>query len=571
MPMPNVFDRLSKNLSSEQRRAMLSRIRESMAGAEAPLGTPEMEASPPSHEEQLSALGLWDRLRLWIIRLFGGRSREEVLDSWALKLIAIDIQRAAGVAIDMRNRVCKEECAREIGELQLLARRIDRYFEPVREDRAGVIAALVAQYLPEVQRALVDSISERSLEQLDLTSERSLRHRLTSILDEQLASIDPTVRSIVKEAVTLADRLARIAAFPFGAMIETFDGGVEEESRTCVLHYLTRPFERLSTLFVGMADPVDLRMIETLIVYSATEAEEASDESFQQMVSEAMQSFEEFESSLRRFVRRFPPIPLMRIIKEDPRWMPPPPDPTGDWIPSYRAMFVSRINELVLRTTLVREMTALVARLKQVCGETVHALAGLPDGSRGVMSRYWYTALVVETFSRFSLRGVLGPLKILLTNGEFYKSSNRAQFNDAYDAFERIPERLSEIEQRLRPDESWGTVLWTDPSIENRREIALRADEDLRSYLDTVRTTLEVLVNVLGGVLYARAGSPYDTIANYGQIGGRRNAEYIDELKEVHQRIGEILSCIVDADTIQKRAAENQIPLPSTKIVGTTG
>lgn len=569
--MAEVFDRLSRKLSTEQRRAMLEKIRGAMSDAETPIVAPAADVTPPSHGEQLESLGVWDRLRLWVSRLLTGRTREEILDSWAIRAIIREVQSGAGSAIDLRNRILKEGYARDLARIQISAQRIGRYFDVVRDDRAGFITALAERFFPDIHRSIDDAISDHTIEDLDLSDERALRQKLTVILDEKLGEIDPAVRVVMKMAVVLADRLTWIATFPYGAMLESFDGSAEEENRACVLDYLARPLERLSSLFSDMGDPVDLRVIETLVVYALSDEESGNDELFETTVREAMGSFTDFEEAIRLFVRRYPPTALVRVSRDDPHWQPTVPEVGGDWLSFYRSIFITRISALVTRTTLIRKVTAVLGGLKRTCGARPTALTGLPDGSRGVISRYWYSALILATFGRTLVSGVLGALKILLTNGEFYKASNRAQFNDAYDTFERIPERILEIETRLLPTESWGAVLWNDPSDERIRETVARVDEDLRTYIDTVKTTLEVLVNVLGGVLYARAGSPYDTIANYGQIGGRRNAEFIDELREVHQRLGEVLSYLIDADTLQDRAAEHEVSLPPRRILKDVG
>jgi hypothetical protein len=171
------------------------------------------------------------------------------------------------------------------------------------------------------------------------------------------------------------------------------------------------------------------------------------------------------------------------------------------------------------------------------------------------------------------MQTVIPRLKIVLTSGELYKSSNRAQFNDAYNDFEQIPNRTAEFEDHLSAEGSWGSVLAAGAGTDDvggdlaeaaptgRGGIVARADQELERLADTAHTTVEMLVNVLGGILYARPGSSYDTLANYGQIGGRRNAEFIDELKEAHADLQAWLTVFEELRTLEKRAVENEIVL----------
>ncbi|MCG8478320.1 MAG: DUF5312 domain-containing protein, partial [Spirochaetales bacterium] len=153
----------------------------------------------------------------------------------------------------------------------------------------------------------------------------------------------------------------------------------------------------------------------------------------------------------------------------------------------------------------------------------------------------------------------LPHVRIILTSGEFYKSSNRAQFNDAYNEFEQIPDRVENLERNLEPDQAWGVALSSGHDPVHREKMARRIDQELQQIARDARITLESLVNLLGGILYARPGSSYDTIANFGQIGGRRNAELIDELKESHQRLAGFLGVMGEIDTVERRAIEHHI------------
>jgi hypothetical protein len=91
--------------------------------------------------------------------------------------------------------------------------------------------------------------------------------------------------------------------------------------------------------------------------------------------------------------------------------------------------------------------------------------------------------------------------------------------------------------------------------------VGLRIDREVQTIAEFSRTTVEVIVNTVGGILYARPGSSYDTLANYGQIGGRRNAEFIDELKDLHQRLSAYVTILGEIESIERRAAENDVVL----------
>ncbi len=541
---------------------MLRRIRETIPEAEVPIAGVEGDRATPTHEEQYAALGIWERVRLWFARVFNAASREEILDTWSLRGIGVELQKRSEGAVDAKRRTCGERCAQEITDLDQSARRIETLFNPVREDRAGVIIAVADRYFPEIHRQLIADIRDE-VDRSDVSvTERRLRQNLNSLLDRMVSSIDAATRRDVDRAARFADRFARLSSFGFGSMLESFEGSVAEQNRYCAIQYIARSFERLATLCVGMNEPVDLRIAETLALYDAAHRQIEDDEGFKERVGELMRDFASFESTLRSFIHRYQPRDFVRLAYEDPHWNASAPEPVGDWVTVYRSVFQNRIQEVATHAVLRRQARDLVRSVKTVCGQ-IRPLEGLPDGTRGPISAYWYSALAVKSFFSGLLVPAMAPLKILLINGEFYKTSNRAQYNDAYEQLATMIDRIEHLEALLRPDQSWGEILWVGRDVERQNEISRRVDEDVKSVVATIQTTLDVITNVLGGVLYAQAGSSYDTIANFGQISGRRNAEYVDELKEVHHQFGDVRSVLAEAETVQTRAIDAELALPA--------
>jgi hypothetical protein len=308
-----------------------------------------------------------------------------------------------------------------------------------------------------------------------------------------------------------------------------------------------------------------MRMLETVLLLhraeNRPEGPEEDYESFQEAFRSELQAMLDALAVFREFIERYPLVGIIRMIKDDPWWIVDPQPGGEDWISLYRAFFVDRIHRQVLRVSLRTQLRSRLADLRDACATKPRPLTGLPDGSNGPRTKHWYLGTALRTFVSSLWRDALPNLRIILTSGEFYKSSNRAQFNDAYNDYEAIPDRVEKLEHDLKPDEAWGAMLASSHDPSQRKKMVDRVDTELLTLYEDVRTTVEVIVNVLGGILYARAGSSYDTLANFGQIGGRRNAELIGEMKDMFRRLSTFLGSLGEIHSLERRAADNELRL----------
>lgn len=583
MQQNSQFETLSGQLTTQERRHMLASIRKSMEAEAAPI-VPEIDPPPPQPEVQMQTLGLWQRMRLFLAQIFTGRSKEDVMQDWVMRSLQERLAKSGIDGIDAKTRQFKEAFARDVDELRRAALTLFPVVEIASRRRTELVLALAMHNFPGIHRELVRKTGEEHVRSIDETSERYLKRQLNGMLDNMLADIPTTSRGAVKSAMEQADTLYRLASFPFGGVLGSFEGAGQETGRHCAFDYVIRNVETLDGTLAALTRPVDLALLEALVLLSPRPADagseagdttetnqgaagaadiEPDEEAFQQQIRDGLRELTAALGRFRTFAGEYPLTLIIRIVKEDPWWMPRVEHSGEDWSVLYRSFFNDRIHRVVLRVSMESQIKKHLVTLGENVGSVPTAIAGLPGSDSDVSSRAWYRGVALKTLGGTLWQTVIPRLKIVLTSGEFYKSSNRAQFNDAYNEFEQIPGRVDEFEEHLSPEGSWGSVLSAVSAgpVAERRGIAARADQELVRLADAAHSTVEMLVNVLGGILYARPGSSYDTLANYGQIGGRRNAEFIDELKETHANLQGWLTVYGELRTLETRAVENEIVL----------
>jgi hypothetical protein len=161
-----------------------------------------------------------------------------------------------------------------------------------------------------------------------------------------------------------------------------------------------------------------------------------------------------------------------------------------------------------------------------------------------------------------------GPIKTVHIDGEFYKQSNREQYNSVYNELLRLQERADLLASRLEPGGTIHEHLQKvqqeeeSPSIRRTKinEQVRRIEEDAYSIVDGTITNLGILENLINGILNARAGSAYDTLANRSQIGGSQNGRLLEDLQRCVELSQEVRRVAVEILNIEKttRGSESE-------------
>ncbi len=563
MEAVSVFDRLSAQLQDDDRRRMLASIRESMQEHATPLAE-ESDTPPAPVDQQLKSLSIWRRLLLFVLQVFRGAEQEDVIRRWMLRDVETVVHRDGGAAIDGRRHLFLEPFAEDVTKLREAAQQLERTVRGVTNYRKELVLILAMDLFPSVHQDLLHQTSTDQIAKLDEPSERMMKRTLSEALDERIEQIPPDARSSMRRAMSQADSLVKLVSVGYETMVTSFERSGQQQA-WCAFDYLERPLTDLYGALVQLREPLNLNVLESLALLAESLSNEGEGPPDPEVVQAAIRkrlsamfaSFDEFRS----FMARYPLLEVLRIIKEDPWWSVEATTAGEDWIGIYRAFFTERIQQQVLHVALQNQLRLRLDELADACGGTVRHFPGLPDGTNGVRTTHWFLGAALESMATGLWNEALPSLRIILTSGEFYKSSNRAQFNDAYNEFEALAGKIDQLRNDLAPDQAWGAMVSAEADPAQRSKMAARIDQEILSLADQARTTIDTIVNVLGGILYARPGSSYDTLANYGQIGGRRNAEFVEELRDLYRRLSVYLGTLGELDALERRAKENEISL----------
>jgi hypothetical protein len=421
----------------------------------------------------------------------------------------------------------------------------------VEKDKGAFIAFLASIEIPEIHARLLAETdpfertsSHSTSAEIRATILESWEDILLSLTEDKRRAMYGDLRSLVflkRLSGFLFDRLLGLfRPLPDGAPAAAF-----QDARELLLE--------LGDLLVSVSDPPSSELLEALFVMAARE--EWGDPAYDPeaalgkdlaMVAEALQG-------IRTFNARVPLGTILRLVAEDPEYLPRELPGSEDWFAIFKSFWKERIETRLEEYRTESRVRELAADISQFTGNAEPA--GFPHlssaGGEGFPPCRFEVALsFLEGFQTGPFTKEMNrPLKILLIEGDFYRKDNRIEFTDAYDELLRLHENLATLDARFSPDGEIGRA-WNQASNEmltiafKRRKLdAIRrgAEDEAEALVRRVGETLHTLARVIKGILKGEAGGRYDSLQNLSTLDGRSNREFLRTLELVRARCDKAL------------------------------
>lgn len=536
----NTFSKLASDLSPEERARMLQSL-QARPGTPEPDGDGEGRA-PRGFEEYVASLSFWQRIVLAMAQLFRSESKESIVKSWVLRALASDVA-AADPTVDTKRGVLTADFARDLDSLHERMAPIAAVTQRSAAGREELALHAAAHALPKVHQQLVDAVM--NAEPSRFSGEAGLRKALVARLDEVLDGTSAEQRALVRRVVAQVDHLARAVRVPLRSLAVSFIGSGSD--RTCSFADAKGRIVTIAGELSGIPWPIERATYEVIAAAGDDPDAENRDAAREARVEALRSAFE----TLHAFVRSHPLPRIARLCSADPWLTVKAPAAVDDWSRAYRVVFMTQIDRVVATA-------ALVARTRELADVTVDVSGGflspLPGREPEAMPpRGWLPALAVSSFSDGFFHDALPILRMVHQQGEFVKAANRAQFNDAYTEFEQIPGRIARARDQLARSASAG---------EPPEERGVAMEQALTSVNHISLLVVEQLDRLILGILQPERGSLYESLANLAQIGGRRNAAWLDELRLVQTRLHRLAALIQDLSVLEQRLTERGVVPP---------
>jgi|GEM_PF-1241306 len=567
------FDKLVSELSRNERKQMLERVRASARVVEEPLAQ-FREAPKVDLQAEVGRLGFLDRLFLFFRSLFAGKDRAEVIEEILIRDLGRSIQREAPGLIDPRAATAR---ALLYQHLESLKHHAQVFHAPLSRALgsygSSFYAFLCGFEMPHLQNQLEEETNPFRLSAVDPDlSEPEIRRRVFVNMEYNLEGMPADGRRRMYNNAQALSSLHELSTFQFDELLRGFQTTPEGDPLDCPFDYVRDPLTQLAGVMIGMEGFASARLVEALYLYLNQERFESPTSQVEHELGRQVKAASEALNGIRSFTSEVPLPLIVRFMHGSINYTPTRTSGGEEWFSRVKRFWQKRIERQYDNFLYAVKHKELQKRAGELLGEAVEpvsayrefvtAALGTDDDALG--GRFALSLGTIEAFIAGPFNQQMHPpLKNLLIDGEFYKDDNRNEYNHAFETLTSIASQIDAFRVRLSKTGDFGLELQrvTRESHSSRaylsavaelvKRIDTRAQEIVRDFIES----LDSVVEVLHGILYGEVGGKYDTIENLGQIGGRAHKRLMAQLDQTLTRAREVGELMREITQLEETAS----------------
>lgn len=563
--MESVFDRLAREISREERRALLLKIGETQDLNEEPMRFDDASANQPILlDREFAELSFFARLRIIIMGFFTGRGRSKVTEEYLLHKIQRKVERAASGLIDFRRELVSPRLYQSIAKLRsamdVFKRPLIRAMEGDKPDFYALLGKLEFEDIqgrletePEPER-----LSNLSPEGLPVEIKREMDSIFEGILDD----IVPDRRRRMIAHTTALARLKTLVRYPYDRILNLFPPGEHGAGGSASLRQLKAPLLELGDALYAFQSPPSTTLLETLFLFELQDTIADDDNRLERELIDRMDRAAAALDIVRKINLDIPWTNLLKTLAEDIQYAPQPVSGGEDWFRVFKSFWRERLGIQFGVWSDRKRLSELLRGLTVLWGLD---LIPLIPGYRGVefpdniQPRHVSSFAAVRTLFLELFQGRLyHALNLVNIDGKFYKKDNRREYDEVFGRFLKIPDKIRSFENRLHPDGEYGIrhgdlrreASAGDDTVGRFRDLVVHLDRESQNIVIPIIGDLKAMSRLLRGIIEGNGGA-YDTLSNMSEIGGQGHNTFkinLQEVSNIIERSSELLADLVSLE-----------------------
>lgn len=430
MSTSTTFDSLVATLSDGERRALLERVRASIALEEEPVER-ELEPQESSIDYAYFQMGIFRKALLLLRRLLSGLSHEEAVEENLLRNLARKVRAEAGNLLDVSQDVLlsdfKVEVERVKESVQFLRVPVGRVRRVGTEAFYSFVLGLE---VPDAGDELLGGTDPFTLAgRMQVSDERELRREAEGRLADVLGGVPSWVRGRMRDNAAFFESLVALCDFDFNEILSEFTQTSGEEGEQCDISRLRGPLQRLGTILKGLSVAPSASFIEGLVLFEGDGPR--SDQDFETHFSKRVDAVQNKLDVVRGFGRRVLLYDLVRYAAGDVGLRFPQPPGGEGWRLRVERFWSRRIERLFQLYSFEQKKEELLEEARDIIeDEEPSALKAYPAREGRRFGTHATSIGILATVLRVVYPNYMfETVKTLFVQGTFYKEENRGEFN----------------------------------------------------------------------------------------------------------------------------------------------
>ncbi|MDA3852129.1 MAG: DUF5312 family protein [Spirochaetaceae bacterium] len=536
----NTFEKLSIQLTDEERQLMLQRLRDFLPQEE-PLLVEDEDIFQIDIKKVFEESPWYQKLFYNILQLFTGKDVLVLVEERELRLLSRSVRREAGYYIDIEAQRVKQDFLELIQDLK---NRLMPFAEPlqrIRSEREDFVVFLGNRFFNDFADSIFKSTDPQLLfKDKDNPRMAQIKSLMQETFETLISSIDQKQRNQFKQHARSIHLLQSLQEFPFYNFIGAFSeqGPTGQEA----------PWENLSNAMVSLVNILysmklfpNAVLLENLFIYGY---QERFTDSLAEDLGHWMKELYQQALSLMDLLENIDHLPLInmsKLINGDINFKPMDVGGGEDYFHIYRRYWQKKIDHRYAIFVTHNKIDELKRALLSTWGDNHLKPVGRYNHKFGKYCRFRYVVtmeLLVNFLDDLVMEKNYPLMDIIWKRGEFYKKENRRDYNEVMEYLQQNKALLEIFTGKLEDQgyyaQALQDILKQKEKLEETRQRDLTLlyrsiDLEVQGFIKQTLVILDKAGKLLTGVLMGDRGE-YDTLSNYPDLAGPPNRLFKDEL-----------------------------------------
>ncbi len=564
----STFESLVASLSEEETKKLLFNISNSMQNMQ-----PELQEKPKSPEESKTGkvvLNLANEsffLRIWLMLLSLLKSIpvESLYQKELVDRVGRDLKKHDSKYINIPKQIYTSTFYALLSDLRKTQIFFSSMLDCYNSEKNNFYMLLSSFIAPEVYSNLLRISSSFDVEAGDTSNAR--KNTILKEIEKLTTEVDAEIKADMYKVSRAIEWMRTFCDFSLDKVLLKFS--VQPSESTCSIFAIQNEIELLASILAS-AKNIPIPMLQTLfLLYKkdvlplGNDVQKLQGESLEQNTNKFIDDALKALSYIEQFKKNVPIGKIVKYVKQDITWTPIEFSAGEDWFLYFKhawkdlflqewGTWVSNIQKETIKARMLQIVEA--EKLQEISYKPWRKLLGDAPLKNETVLEFFKTF-----FQTVYPNAFVSSLKIILTEGAFYRTDNLSEYTSAFNSLNQIAREIASFENELSPESVIGTSfasiiesgVLTIKTKTQMETLVRNIESDIKRICTRILESLKSMNVILTGIVGGTKTGIYATLSNWSGIQGNNNKKFQDEVIKIKETIVSIIDLINTMSTIE--------------------
>ena len=565
----STFESLVASLSKEETKRLLLNISNSMQRVQ-----PETQETPLAPDEvaktEKVVIGLAKEpffLRIWltILSLIKSIPVESLYQKELVNRVGRDLKDHNSKYINIPKQLYTSAFYNLLSNLRKTQVFFSSMLDCYNSEKNNFYMLLSSFIAPSLYEELLQISSSFDVKAEDTSNAR--KNTILKEIEKLTTELDTNIKFEMYEVSRAIEWMRTFCDFSLDKVLLKFS--IQPSETTCSIFAIQNEIELLASVLASSKN-IPIPMLQTLfLLYKkdvlplGKETQKEQNDSLEQNANKFIDDALKALSYIGEFKKNVPMRKIVKYVKQDITWIPIEFSAGEDWFLYFKhawkdlflqewGTWVSNMQKATIKSRMLQIVEAKT--LWEIKYKPWRKLLGDAPLKNEIILEFFNTFFQTIYPSKF-----VSSLKIILTEGAFYRTDNLSEYTSAFNSLNQAAKEIASFENELSPESIIGTSfasiiesgVLTIKTKTQMETLIRNIESDIKRICTRILDSLKSMNVILTGVVGGNKTGIYATLTNWTSIQGNSNKKFQDEVVKIKETIMGIIDLINTMSTIE--------------------